>query len=99
MSAPVTVSRQCEGCGAPLEGRRRQTRTCSNRCRQRALRLPRARARRQAYELRRAKRRQVVELTPELRAWLRAEIDHRRRLELERLRDRDRDLFVEEAIR
>jgi hypothetical protein len=37
----VTVSRCCEACGASLEGRRRQTRTCSAACRTRVWRRSR----------------------------------------------------------
>jgi hypothetical protein len=39
MTGTVTVSpARCEACGAPLFGRRRQTRTCNSACRQRAYR-------------------------------------------------------------
>ncbi len=34
----VTVSRLCAACKAPLVGKRRQTKTCSSRCRQRLSR-------------------------------------------------------------
>jgi hypothetical protein len=66
--ADVTVSRRCEGCGASLEGRRRQTRTCGDRCRQRVSRAA-------GYPGNHA----PLQLTFELRRWLRGEIDRRRR--------------------
>lgn len=73
----VTVSRRCEGCGASLDGRRPQTRTCDDKCRQRASR------KRRRSQLPQA-------LSFELRAWLRAEIDKRRREQLAALKREER---------
>jgi hypothetical protein len=76
MTAGVTLSRaRCAGCGALLTGRRRQARTCSHACRQRAYR---ARVReRVTVSLPVASGR--LRLTCELREALRLEVDRRRR--------------------
>jgi predicted nucleic acid-binding Zn ribbon protein len=91
MSAPinVTVSRRaCEGCGASLEGRRRQTRTCSDRCRQNVSR--KRRARQGGLDEPRAG------LTNEQRLWLKREVVRRRLEQVEGQRERDRLLFADE---
>jgi predicted nucleic acid-binding Zn ribbon protein len=93
MSAPlnvtVSVSRTCEGCGASLEGRRRQTRTCSDRCRQSISRKRRTR-RNGLEEL------HAAGLTHEQRVWLKREVVRLRLEQAERQRERDRLLFADE---
>jgi predicted nucleic acid-binding Zn ribbon protein len=71
---PVTVSQKfCAACGGSLEGRRRQTKTCSDACRQT---LHRSRTRETVTP---APTAGLASLTAELRRWLRAEIDRRTR--------------------
>jgi hypothetical protein len=66
----VTVSRSCQGCGASLDGRRSQTRTCSDACRKRISRSSSSRLEEQPL------------LTAEQRLWLKGEIDRRRRAQV-----------------
>jgi len=89
----VTVSRRCEGCGSPLDGRRRQTRTCSNACRNRVWRR---RGNRHAIAGTNVER---VLLDAASRAWLRAEVDRRRREQLASQVDVDRALFANDPGR
>lgn len=67
MRRRVSVTRSCEVCGGSFEAIRSTGRYCGNRCRQ------------QAFRDRRRKLAEPVRLTPELRAWLKAQIDRRAR--------------------
>ena len=91
----LTVTRACSTCEGPLDARRSTRRYCSSPCRQAAYRN--RRARRNGHN-------GAVQLTPELRAWLRYEIDRRARRKLDALggyahveraeRDLERELQV-----
>jgi hypothetical protein len=94
----VTLSRLCEGCGAPLDDRRPQARTCSSACRKRVSRLQKCDTpRRQNGNGGR------VHLDAALREWLRAEVDRRRRERIESREPeqaaRDRALFANDPGR
>jgi hypothetical protein len=90
----VTVSRCCEGCGGPLGGRRPQAQTCSPACRQRVSRL-----RRKCDSAPPAPSVERVLLDAASRAWLRAEVDRRRRKQLATQVLVDRALFANDAGR
>jgi hypothetical protein len=90
----VTVSRCCEGCGGPLDGRRPQAQTCSPACRQRVSRLRRKRDSATA-----APSVERVLLDPASRSWLRAEVDRRRRKQLAIQVAVDRALFANDPGR
>jgi hypothetical protein len=90
----VTVSRCCEGCGGPLYGRRPQTQTCSPACRQRVSRL-----RRKCDKSTAAPSVERVLLDAASRAWLRAEVDRRRRAQLASQVVVDRALFANDPGR
>jgi hypothetical protein len=90
----VTVSRCCEGCGGPLDGRRPQAQTCSPACRQRVSRL-----RRKRDNARAAPRVERVLLDAASRAWLRTEVDRCRRKRLAIQVAADRALFANDPGR
>jgi hypothetical protein len=97
----VTLSRRfCDGCGAPLDHRRRQARTCSSACRKRVSRFRKCDTpRREIADL----RREWFGLTFEEREEKRQEIDRRRREQIESREPeqatRDRTLFANDPGR
>ncbi|MFL5922324.1 MAG: hypothetical protein ACJ75Q_00610 [Gaiellaceae bacterium] len=81
----VTPSRRCGVCGASLASRYSNAATCSSACRQKA------------YRRRKQRKFQALRLTADLRAHLKRKVDEARREEIERQRERDRELFIDEV--
>jgi len=92
-------------CGASLEGRRRQTETCGDRCRQRLWRLRRAErladaaptAPTSSEAINHVSEGHRPQLTPELRLYLKREIARLTSEQEQRRREADRCLFADEV--